>query len=445
MRQLGPMMLLAVLALPGAAQAEEPWLLRIEADFVAPLAAPQTELFGPGAAASISVDRALNDWLLLGLRLRAGFLSDGPRPSNTALADPGIADLYALSLAMRVRPLSPVLGGAARSDGLFVEIAGGAALTGTRVRPTVEAGIGWGIDLGDVTLAPVVRWQAIIEVDDPLDERPAHLALAGIELTFFDAAEPVIDREPRIGDRDGDGYSDDADACTEEPEDFDRFHDHDGCPEPDNDGDGHLDAADACPVEAEDRDGFEDDDGCPDRDNDGDGFPDRQDACPNEAEVINGVDDRDGCPDEGLFVLIDDRVVIDERVLFDFGHARVKHSARPILAAIVELYRQHPEWLRLRIEGHTDTRGSAGHNQRLSEARAGRVVEALIALGVPTDILESAGFGEARPRARGESEHAHQQNRRVEFVVVARRALSPAELEREERARRAAVRERRAR
>ena len=139
--------------------------------------------------------------------------------------------------------------------------------------------------------------------------------------------------EPSIGDRDGDGYKDDDDACPDDPEDFDGFADHDGCPEEDNDGDGILDedddcplipedfdgdedddgcpegqdgdrdgdgvpdALDNCPDEFEDRDGFEDDDGCPDPDNDGDGILDVQDLCPNEPEDLDGFEDDDGCPD----------------------------------------------------------------------------------------------------------------------------------------------------
>ncbi len=139
--------------------------------------------------------------------------------------------------------------------------------------------------------------------------------------------------EPSIGDRDGDGYKDDVDQCPDEPEDFDRFEDGDGCPDPDNDqdgildiddecplvpedhdgdadwdgcpegddadrdGDGILDSVDQCPDDPEDLDGFQDSDGCPDPDNDRDGILDVDDMCPNEAEDKDGFQDKDGCPD----------------------------------------------------------------------------------------------------------------------------------------------------
>ena len=106
--------------------------------------------------------------------------------------------------------------------------------------------------------------------------------------------------EPNIGDRDGDGYKDDVDACPSEPEDFDDFEDADGCPEPDNDKDGILDEDDKCPLNPEDKDEFEDEDGCPEgnkNDRDGDGLLDDVDQCPDDPEDFDKFQDEDGCPD----------------------------------------------------------------------------------------------------------------------------------------------------
>jgi OOP family OmpA-OmpF porin len=139
-----------------------------------------------------------------------------------------------------------------------------------------------------------------------------------------------ITYEPSIGDKDGDGYKDNVDACPLDPEDFDGFEDKDGCPEPDNDGDGVLDVDDDCPLvpgpvenkgcpmavkrgdrdgdgiyddvdkcpdDPEDYDKFEDTDGCPEPDNDGDGILDKDDQCPNDPEDKDGWEDADGCPE----------------------------------------------------------------------------------------------------------------------------------------------------
>ena len=103
--------------------------------------------------------------------------------------------------------------------------------------------------------------------------------------------------QPTVFDADEDGISDSLDACPENPEDFDKFEDQDGCPEPDNDNDTIFDADDNCPLEAEDLDNFEDQNGCPDPDNDGDTLLDTEDSCPLEAEDFDLFEDQNGCPE----------------------------------------------------------------------------------------------------------------------------------------------------
>lgn len=416
------------------AAADEPWLLSLEVDAAVPVSAPQRNWFRPGGAGSFAVLRVLHPTVLFGARLRGGWLSDGPPPADVSLVDPGVGGFGTLGLIARLRPIARG-DDPRRGTGLFVELGGGGAVTGGLVRGSIEGAVGYGFELGAVDLAPVVRYLRVFQPnDDQLETRDAQLLVAGIELTLLDPRRqdrPAPERESPEGptpsdDRDGDGIPDAVDACPDEPEDFDDFEDEDGCPDLDDDADGILDVDDACRLEPEDHDGFEDDDGCPDPDNDRDDILDVDDACPDEPEVVNGVDDADGCPDEGLIQLLDDRIVLEERVLFDFERARVKHAARPVLDAIVELVRQHPEWALMRVDGHADVRGDAEFNRRLSERRARNVMRALIQRGLAAERLEFRGFGDERPRDPGRSEEAHQRNRRVEFVIVARRAADGA-------------------
>jgi outer membrane protein OmpA-like peptidoglycan-associated protein len=111
---------------------------------------------------------------------------------------------------------------------------------------------------------------------------------------------PVVVKQtlpPAPTDRDADGVVDTDDQCPDAPEDLDGFKDADGCPDLDNDSDGILDTSDSCPMAAEDYDQFEDSDGCPDLDNDKDGIADVADRCPNDPEDLDGDADEDGCPD----------------------------------------------------------------------------------------------------------------------------------------------------
>jgi len=425
----------ALAAKPNHAHADEPWLVAIDGTAVVPLTAPQNEIFGPGGALAVGVYRPFTPYLLGGLRLRLGLLSDGDPPTRPNQLDPGLGGFGTLTAAMRLRFAGFGRDDGSRASGVYLEVAMGAALTGSRVRFAAEAGLGWLFRIGPIDIGPTARFAHIIENQDALDERDAYLALFGIEVVLFDPRPRVTRpdlRTRRIPDTDHDTILDPDDHCREEPEDFDQFEDTDGCPDLDNDADRVRDVDDGCPLVPEDRDDFEDADGCPDPDNDHDDILDAADRCPNDAEIVNGVEDEDGCPDEGLIALVDDRIVLEETVLFDFERSRVKSSARPVLRAIVQLVMLHPEWTRVRIEGHTDSRGEAAFNQDLSERRAANVRTALVGLGVSAAIIESAGFGATRPRAADEGqtlseEEAYQRNRRVEFVVLARRgAATPA-------------------
>jgi OmpA-OmpF porin, OOP family len=141
-----------------------------------------------------------------------------------------------------------------------------------------------------------------------LEENSYLLAAGGTRANLFTGFQSADIRvtlgfvyEPSVGDRDGDGYRDDVDACPDDPEDFDHFEDADGCPEPDNDNDGLLDKVDRCPNIPEDFDGDEDKDGCPEGakrgDRDGDGIYDDVDKCPDDPEDKDGFQDQDGCPE----------------------------------------------------------------------------------------------------------------------------------------------------
>jgi outer membrane protein OmpA-like peptidoglycan-associated protein len=188
-------------------------------------------------------------------------------------------------------------------------------------------------------------------------------------------------------------------------------------PPPDADGDGIADADDKCADQPEDKDFFDDQDGCPDPDNDKDNIADADDRCPNVPETVNGIDDKDGCADDGLIELVNGRVVLDYNVLYDTNRARVKSKARQVIAAVVELWRQHPEWESIAVEGHADKRGPERYNVVLSRERARRVRVLLVKHGFPAQRIRTQGFGSSKPRDEGDSAEAYRRNRRVELVV----------------------------
>ncbi len=69
------------------------------------------------------------------------------------------------------------------------------------------------------------------------------------------------------------------------------------------------------------------------------------------------------------------------------------------------------------IEGFTDSTGSTGHNQRLSESRATSVRQTLQEMGVNRNRIAIRGFGEAYPIASNNTSEDRQMNRRVEIIL----------------------------
>lgn len=250
----------------------------------------------------------------------------------------------------------------------------------------------------------------IVDKDDACPEDPE-------DMDDFEDADGC----PEL-DNDGDGFLDPDDRCPNSPETVNGFDDHDGCPDtpPDTDLDGLTDDVDPCPTEAEDFDGFEDGDGCPESDNDGDGILDGADRCPEQPETFNDFQDEDGCPDEAT-VQIDresGRIRVLDKIYFDTGKSTLKAESFSILNKIADTLLNHGEVAKVEVQGHTDERGPASSNQKLSHARADAVRTYLVNRGVRTGRLVARGYGEETPLDPGSNEEAWSVNRRVEFHIV---------------------------
>ena len=241
--------------------------------------------------------------------------------------------------------------------------------------------------------------------------------------------------QDRNYDHDKDGILDEQDKCPDDPEDADGYEDTDGCPDVDNDKDGVNDAVqddvadeegihhyvtgpDKCPMVPEDKDGFQDEDGCPDPDNDHDGIPDVSDRCPNEPEVVNGVDDTDGCPDQGLVKLTKAKIEILDKVYFDFNKATIKPQSFELLNQVAFVIKSAANIKKLQVQGHTDNKGNAKYNLKLSQQRADSVMKYLVGQGVDVTRLEAMGFGDTQPIEENRTQSGRDANRRVEFVIT---------------------------
>ncbi|MFB6350381.1 MAG: OmpA family protein [Bradymonadaceae bacterium] len=221
-------------------------------------------------------------------------------------------------------------------------------------------------------------------------------------------------------DNDQDKRPDDNDVCPNVAEDVDSFEDDDGCPDKDNDSDGLADINDQCQSKPEDFDGFQDQDGCPDNDNDDDGIADTLDHCPGEAEDYDGDVDDDGCPEERKRVKVTkERIELNEKVHFAYDKAKIQQKSYPLLNEVAKVLKSNAE-IKVRIEGHTDSRGGDEYNRKLSQQRAQSVVDYLTNQGIDQTRLNAKGFGEKRPIESNSTEAGRAANRRVEIHITER-------------------------
>ncbi|MEN8258998.1 MAG: OmpA family protein [Pseudomonadota bacterium] len=137
-------------------------------------------------------------------------------------------------------------------------------------------------------------------------------------------------------------------------------------------------------------------------DSDGDGVIDSLDKCPGtpKGARVNMV---------GCWVL--------SNVLFDTDKSVIKTEAAPLLDEVVAIFNRNPG-LRVEIQGHTDSVGSAAYNMGLSDRRAKAVRHYLIGHGISADRLTTKGFGLHVPIASNSTAAGRAQNRRVELRVL---------------------------
>ena len=122
----------------------------------------------------------------------------------------------------------------------------------------------------------------------------------------------------------------------------------------------------------------------------------------------------------GKVVVTQDRIVIHERVFFEFDSAVIKAESFALLDEVASALAAHPEIALVEVQGHTDDQGGADYNRRLSQQRAEAVSRYLVQRGVSSSRLSSRGYGEDAPLQPGTAPEVRATNRRVEFVIKKR-------------------------
>lgn len=107
-----------------------------------------------------------------------------------------------------------------------------------------------------------------------------------------------------------------------------------------------------------------------------------------------------------------------ENIYFETNSARLLPESAASLDEAGEVLEKFRD-LKIEVEGHTDTRGAAMHNLRLSQARAETVREYLLEhFHLGADHFVAKGYGETRPETRERNEEELLRNRRVVLRVT---------------------------
>jgi peptidoglycan-associated lipoprotein len=101
-------------------------------------------------------------------------------------------------------------------------------------------------------------------------------------------------------------------------------------------------------------------------------------------------------------------------IYFDFDKSEIKPEFADLVTTAAKNLASHSA-MKVKLEGHTDERGTREYNIGLGERRAQAVRRALMLQGAAEGQITTVSFGAERPAVEGDDEAAWSQNRRVEF------------------------------
>jgi len=104
-------------------------------------------------------------------------------------------------------------------------------------------------------------------------------------------------------------------------------------------------------------------------------------------------------------------------VTFDTNSTVLRPGLQSEINRVAGVLNQYPDTL-VRVEGHTDSKGTDVYNMDLSNRRAMAVKNLLVQRGIVDSRIEAVGYGETLPVATNDTEAGRQRNRRVEIKIA---------------------------
>ena len=114
---------------------------------------------------------------------------------------------------------------------------------------------------------------------------------------------------------------------------------------------------------------------------------------------------------------VGEQVILDN-IFFELNSSNLKDESVVELIKIIKFMASNP-FLVIEIGGHTDNSGSKAYNLNLSDDRARSVKDALVQRGIPSDRIQTKGYGMSVPLNTNSSEQERALNRRTELKIIA--------------------------
>jgi peptidoglycan-associated lipoprotein len=121
--------------------------------------------------------------------------------------------------------------------------------------------------------------------------------------------------------------------------------------------------------------------------------------------------------------IVIDKAIVLENIYYDFDRADIREDAAQELDKLVQILLDNPD-IQIELSAHTDNRGSAAYNQRLSQQRAESAVNYIVSKGIEASRITAKGYGASQPIAPNsnpdgtDNPDGRQLNRRTEFKVI---------------------------
>ena len=110
-------------------------------------------------------------------------------------------------------------------------------------------------------------------------------------------------------------------------------------------------------------------------------------------------------------------LIMPGNITFSVNKSDIRSDFYSVLNSVAQALKEYDQTT-VRISGYTDSTGAVSLNQRLSEDRANSVRSYLVAQGISSERIDSAGYGPSNPIASNATDEGRQANRRVEIKLI---------------------------